>query len=117
MTTPRKRSSIVVSLHKVKPFLPFCVNLTRVFPQKGSIAELEHDVAPKPILLGVWEEAVGTLHCLTGDEGILQATIGPVRICLPSELEEKLRPYVGEKIGVLRTDDTARPYRVRFPRK
>lgn len=104
----------MIGSHKVKPFLPFCVNLTHAFPQKGSIAELEHGMAPKPILLGVWEEAVGVLHRLDSDEGILTATIGPVRICLPPELEEELRPHVGEKIGVLRTDDIARPYRVRF---
>ena len=65
-------------------------------------------------LLIPWMEAVGVLHRLDSDEGVPAATIGPVRICLPPELVETLRPHVGERIGVLRTDDIARPYRVRF---
>ena len=65
-------------------------------------------------LLSPWMEAVGTLHRLDSDEGVLLAEIGPVRVYLPFELEETLRPHVGEKIGVLRTDDIARPYRIRL---
>lgn len=64
-------------------------------------------------LLVPWEEAVGVLRDLAFDEGMLQATIGPVRICLPSEMEEELRPQLGRKIGVIRTDDPVRSYRIR----
>ncbi len=65
-------------------------------------------------ILKNWEVGVGVLHRLDSDEGLPAATIGPVRICLPPELVETLRPHVGERVGVLRTDDIARPYRVRF---
>jgi hypothetical protein len=46
------------AFHRIKHFLPFCVTFILAFPQKGSIAELERKIAPKPILLGFWEEAV-----------------------------------------------------------
>ncbi len=68
-------------------------------------------------ILKCWEEAVGRLSYLGNGDGCLLATIGPVRICLPFELEEKLSTHVGEKVGVLRTDDTTRPYRIRLIRQ
>lgn len=63
--------------------------------------------------LAPWQEAVGTLHQLDHDHGILKATIGPVAVHLPFEFEETLRPFVGQKIAILRTEDPARPYRFR----
>jgi hypothetical protein len=104
------------AFHRIKHFLPFCVTFILAFPQKGSIAELERKIAPKPILLGFWEEAVGTLHRLTGDEGVLLAEIGPVAVYLPLELEGQLRPNVGKRIAILRIDDPIKPYRIRVPR-
>jgi len=57
-----------------------------------------------PCRLAPWEEAIGTLHQLDHDQGILMATIGPVSVHLPTELEGTLRPHVGKKIAILRTD-------------
>lgn len=105
------------AFHRIKHFLPFCVSFSLAFPQKGSTAELEHEITPKPILLRVWEEATGPLRRLVPDGGGVIAEIGPVFVLLPPELEEKLRPHVGAKIAIIRTDDTARPYRIRLPRR
>lgn len=102
------------AFHRIKHFLPFCVTFILAFPQKGSIAELERKIAPKPTLLGFWEEAVGTLHRLTGDEGVLLAEIGPVTVFLPLELEGVLRPNIGKRCAILKTDDPVKPYRFRL---
>jgi hypothetical protein len=63
--------------------------------------------------LSPWEEAIGIFHKLYHYDGVLIARIGPVAVHLPFEFEETLRPFVGKKIGILRTDDPARPYRFR----
>lgn len=65
------------------------------------------------ILLGIFEEAVGTLHALEHDGGSLIARIGPVTVVLPAELEAELRPRIGQKLGIIRCADSARPYRIR----
>lgn len=67
----------------------------------------------RPLRLATWEEATGKLHQLTYDEVGLLATIGPVVVNIPSDLEEKLRPLAGRKIAILRTDDPVKPYRIR----
>ena len=61
-----------------------------------------------------WEEAVGQLHNLISDGGSLLAEIGPLTVFLPLELEGELRPNVGKRIAILRTDDSSRPYRFRL---
>jgi hypothetical protein len=63
--------------------------------------------------LGFYEEAVGDLTELTGDEGFLMARISKVGLVLPTELEDKLRPLVGMKVGILHTDILGREYLVR----
>lgn len=65
------------------------------------------------LILSIWEEAVGVLSNLNSNEGSLIATIGSVSVALPSDLEELLCPLEGERIGIIRTDDPARPYRIR----
>lgn len=60
----------------------------------------------KAYRLAPWQEAVGTLHQLDHDDGILVATIGPVAVHLPMELDKTLRPYVNQKIAILRTDSS-----------
>jgi len=64
-------------------------------------------------ILSPWEEAVGALHNLIPDGGSLLAEIGPLTVFLPLELEGELRPNIGKRIAILRTDDSARPYRIR----
>lgn len=64
-------------------------------------------------ILSPWMEAIGLFRELISDGGGLLADIGPVRVYLPLELEAELRPNIGKKIGILRTDDPVRPYRIR----
>jgi hypothetical protein len=66
--------------------------------------------------LDFYAEAVGTLSELTEDQGFLIARISKVVLILPREMENKLRPLIGKRIGVLRTDIPGREYLVRiFP--
>jgi hypothetical protein len=54
--------------------------------------------------LGIYEEAVGVLHDVEEVDGYILASIGPVVMALPAGLEAKLRPLIGERIGILRTE-------------
>ncbi len=65
-------------------------------------------------ILSPWMEAIGLFRELVSDGGGLLADIGPVRVYLPLELEAELRPNIGKKIGIIRTDDPTRPYRFRL---
>jgi hypothetical protein len=63
--------------------------------------------------LGIFEEAVGTMDDVAGEDGFLIAKIGGLEIILPLELENKLQPLIGNRIGVLRTDIPGKEYLVR----
>jgi hypothetical protein len=65
-------------------------------------------------ILHPWEEAVGKFRNLVADGGSLLATIGPVEVYLPLELEAELRPNIGKNVGIIRTDDPVKPYRFRL---
>jgi hypothetical protein len=68
--------------------------------------------------LDFYEEAVGTLAELTEDQGFLIASISKVNLALPPwpELEEKLCPLIGKRIGILHTDIPHKEYLLRiFP--
>jgi hypothetical protein len=68
--------------------------------------------------LGFYEEAVGTLHGIDVDHGLLIAQISKVILALPIELEAKLAPLIGTRIEILRTDILGKEYLVRsFPEK
>lgn len=68
--------------------------------------------------LGFYEEAVGTLHGIAVDHGLLIARISKVILALPPELEGKLTPLMGTRIGILRTDILGKEYLVRsIPRE
>jgi hypothetical protein len=54
--------------------------------------------------LGFYEEAVGVLHDVREEDGYLLAIIGPVVVVLPYELGVKIRPHIGSRIGILRTE-------------
>lgn len=60
--------------------------------------------------LGFYEEAIGTLSKLTTDQGFLIAQVSKVRIALPIEMENKLLPLIGNRIGILRTDIPGKEY-------
>ena len=63
--------------------------------------------------LGFFEEAVGTLNELVEDEGVLIARISEVILALPHEIEDRLRPRLGQRIGILHTDIPGKEYLVR----
>lgn len=54
--------------------------------------------------LGFYEEAVGVLHDIREEDGYVLASIGPVVVVLPYELGAKIRPHIGSRIGILRTE-------------
>jgi hypothetical protein len=54
--------------------------------------------------LGFYEEAIGVLHDVWEEDGYVLASIGPVVVVLPYELGAKIRPHIGSRIGILRTE-------------
>ena len=60
--------------------------------------------------LGIFEEAVGVLTALTIDQGFLIASISDLDLVLPTEMEDKLRPLMGARMGILHTDIPGRDY-------
>ncbi|VVB67557.1 Uncharacterised protein [uncultured archaeon] len=61
--------------------------------------------------LGFYEESVGDLHNIREMDGYIMSSIGPVVVILPHELGAKLRPLIGSRIGILRTEQD---YRLRI---
>jgi len=64
--------------------------------------------------LDFYEEAIGVLSELTRDEGFLIVRISKVVLILPPEMENKLRPLVGTRMEILRTDIPQKEYLVRI---
>jgi hypothetical protein len=64
--------------------------------------------------LGFYEEAVGIISGMTIDHGFLIVRIGKVNLVLPHEVEGKLCPLVGTRIGILHTDIPGKEYLVRI---
>ena len=64
--------------------------------------------------LAHFEEALGTLRELEKDQDILVAQISQIRIALPNSLEQELRPLVGCRLAILRTDIASKPYLFRI---
>lgn len=58
-----------------------------------------------------YEEALGQLKNVQILEGYALAEIGPVTVALPIEMGERLNSFIGQRIGVLRTEVDYR-YRV-----
>ena len=63
--------------------------------------------------LGFFEEAVGVLTELNAEQGFLIARISDLDLVLPPEMEDKLRPLVGIRMGILHTDIAGRDYLLR----
>ena len=61
-----------------------------------------------------YEEALGQLKNVQLLEGYALAEIGPVTVALPIEIGERLNSFIGQRIGVLRTEVDYR-YRVMVP--
>ena len=64
--------------------------------------------------LAPFEEALGTLRELKKEQNVLVAQISQIRIALPASLEQELRPLVGFRLGILRTDIASKPYLFRI---
>ena len=61
-----------------------------------------------------YEEIVGTFDELSIAEGLLVARFRTIAIALPLEMDDRIRPFVGQKIGILRTDIPEKPYLFRL---
>lgn len=64
--------------------------------------------------LKAFEEAVGSLSEIVASDDLPTATIGGVCVAVSEEIATKLQPYIGEKIGLLRTD---KDVRIKTPQK
>jgi hypothetical protein len=61
-----------------------------------------------------FEETVGDLEELTNVDGAIIAQIGKIALVLPPEMEQKLRPHLRSRIGILGTDIPGKEYLVRI---
>ena len=60
--------------------------------------------------LAFFEEAARILHGLTEKEEMLIVQIGKIHFALPLDLEVCLRPLIGQRITILRTDIHGKQY-------
>lgn len=60
--------------------------------------------------LAYFEEAAGILHEIMEQDGALIALIGKILLTLPLELEQCLRPLIGQRLDILKTDIPDKPY-------
>ena len=60
--------------------------------------------------LDYFEEIVGVLHEIMDQDDTLIAIIGKIHLVLPSELGQSLRPLIGQKVAILRTDIPDKQY-------
>lgn len=63
--------------------------------------------------LSPYEEADGTLYELIVDDEFMRARLSGMVLVLPREMDSKLRPFLGTRIGILRTDLPGEEYLVR----
>jgi len=63
-------------------------------------------------ILEPWAEVRGVLNSL--DEDALCATISTHTIAFPADFMSALKPFVGKRLAILRTDDQDKPYRWRL---
>lgn len=68
---------------------------------------------PQLYRLSLFEEAAGPLHKLSVEPEMLSAHIGKIVLALPLEMEEMMRPYLGSRISILRTDNANKSYLLR----
>lgn len=64
-------------------------------------------------ILEPYEEVVGELNGISLSEGSLIAQVGRISIVLPPNMDSQVRPHVGHKISILRTDLPEREFLVR----
>jgi len=57
-----------------------------------------------------WEEVLGTLEELNEDAEGLLARVGKIVVPLPIDLKQELSGCLGQRIAILRTDRSTRPF-------
>ena len=60
--------------------------------------------------LACFEEAAGVLHEIVEQDDALIALIGKIHLALPFDMEQSLRPLIGQSLSILRTDLPEKPY-------
>lgn len=60
--------------------------------------------------LDYFEEIVGILHEIMNQDDTPIALVGKIQLALPAELEKSLRPLIGQKVAILRTDIPDKQY-------
>jgi hypothetical protein len=70
-------------------------------------------VARKARRLSPYEECAGLSTDIAIEEDGLIATVGNVNLILPHEMEPDLRPFIGKRIAILRTDIPHKLYIIR----
>jgi len=63
--------------------------------------------------LGPYQENAGILECIEYQGEALLARIGKLDLMLPIEMDVQLKPLIGQRIAILRTDLPDRPYLLR----
>lgn len=63
--------------------------------------------------LGYFGEGFGELLKLVKQDGILIGQIGKIHLALPMSLEQDLRPLIGQRIAIIRTDLPQEEYIIR----
>lgn len=61
-----------------------------------------------------FEEVAGILQELTENEGIIIANIGKIHLALPLDMEVSLRPLIGQRISILKTNIPDKTYLFRI---
>lgn len=65
----------------------------------------------RPFFLSEYEEVVGILHEV--DEKNSYAKVSACTVILPLDVIAALKPHLGKRVSILRTDELERPYRWR----
>jgi hypothetical protein len=98
---------------RVVPKRALCHQLMTIDLPKRRWYEMNIRVDSEVLVLDHWTEIVGTLHEVLDGEGSSFASIGVKKVALPSRLKEALRPHIGSRIAILRTDLHGKEYLVR----
>lgn len=61
----------------------------------------------------LWAEEWGMLHRIIKGDGFLDTHVGKIHLALPLSMEQRLKPLIGQKIAILRTDIPEKQYLVR----
>lgn len=61
-----------------------------------------------------YEEVIDTLGDLSFADGLLIARFKTIAIAIPSEMEDRIRPFIGKKMGLLRTDIPEKQYLIKL---